>query len=206
MNRSFLILATLLLVTFLASGLSERRPSDHLVEPLDTLPRTISGWRGMDNEPLTDGTLNQLRPTSYLSRTYRKNGRNIGLFIAYYAQQRSGETMHSPKHCLIGSAWEIWKRDMAQVPFKGQSVDINRYSIRKGYDRMLALYWYQSRKRVIVSEAMGKLLLVRDALVDGKTAGSLVRLTVVDEPGAQEDGLEFAALMLPEIQRCLGDR
>ena len=38
---------------------------------------------------------------------YTQGGQSqpIGLFIAYFPTQRTGVTMHSPKHCLPGSGW-----------------------------------------------------------------------------------------------------
>jgi len=51
------------------------------------------------------------------------------------------------------------------------------------HQRALVLYWYQSRDRVIASEYIGKVLLVRDALFSGRTSGSIVRIVVPDRPG-----------------------
>ena len=73
----------------------------------------------MESNQRNDFTVRVVRaldPTSYLSRTYRKGSNDADLFIAFYAQQRAGESMHSPKHCLPGSGWEIWKHDSAPVP------------------------------------------------------------------------------------------
>ena len=41
-----------------------------------------------------------------------------------------------------------------------------------------------------------------DALLDGSTAGSIVRLTVPARPGALEDGIAFASNLIPEVERC----
>jgi hypothetical protein len=67
------------------------------------------------------------------------------------------------------------------------------------------MYWYQSRQRVIANEYSAKLLLVRDAFFDGRTAGSIVRITIDDTPEAIAGAREFAALVLPHVQRCIGD-
>jgi EpsI family protein len=140
--------------------------------------------------------------TSYLSRTYSKAGETLGLYIAYYDQQRSGESMHSPKACLPANGWEIWKVDSAQVPVQGRNVTINQYSVRHISEKAVVLYWYQSRERIIASEYLGKLLLVRDALFDGRTSGSLVRVTVIDKPEAVQHGLEFVSEVIPQVKRC----
>src|SRR5262249_54096000 len=99
----------LLGTALVGSKLSAHRRSDSLAVPLEkSISREIDGAIASDNPPLTAGTMAQLKASSYLSRTYVKRGMRADLFIAYYAQQRAGESMHSPKHCLPGAGWEIW--------------------------------------------------------------------------------------------------
>jgi EpsI family protein len=203
---SFRYICTILLLgaTLGAYALSERRPPDFLALPLDTIDKQIAGWSMTADEPLTQGVLGRLLLTSYVSRIYQKNGTKLGMFVAYYAQQRAGESMHSPKHCLPGSGWEIWKHGSALVPVNGRQIEINQYSIQNSGQRLLVFYWYQSRERILSSEYMGKVLLAKDALLTGHTAGSLVRITLPDVPTAPEEGVAFASVLIPEMQRCLG--
>src|SRR6516164_8542569 len=80
---------SLLLLTLGAYGLSLRRNPDTLVAPLDSIPTSINGWAQSAVQHLPARTLDRLLPTSYLSRSYTKNGEELNLFIAYYAQQRA---------------------------------------------------------------------------------------------------------------------
>jgi len=203
---SFRYVCTILLLgaTLGAYTISARRPPDFLALPLDTIDRQIDGWSMTGEEPLTQGVLGRLQLTSYISRIYQKNGTRLGLFVAFYAQQRAGESMHSPKHCLPGSGWEIWKHGSAMVPVNGRQVEINQYSIQNSGQRMLIFYWYQSKDRILASEYMGKVLLAKDALFNGHTAGSLVRIMLPDVPSAPAEGTAFATVLIPEMQRCLG--
>jgi EpsI family protein len=199
---------TVLLLSATLGGyaLSERRHPDFLAQPLDTIDRKIGGWTMTGDEPLTSGVLDRLQLTSYISRSYEKAGAKLELFIAFYAQQRAGESMHSPKHCLPGSGWEIWKHDSAMVTVKDQQqVKINQYSIQNSSQRMLVFYWYQSKRRIIASEYMGKILLAKDALLDGRTAGSIVRITLPDTPSAPAEATRFASILIPEVARCFGE-
>jgi EpsI family protein len=200
----FIIAALLLAATLAASRWSENRPPDFLAAPLETIDRHIDGWSARESPRLTEGVLNVLRPTSYLARTYAKNDRELALFIAFYAQQRAGESMHSPKACLPGSGWEIVQFDSAMVPVRGTTVTVNKYTVQQAGERMQVLYWYQSRQRVIASEYLGKLLLLRDALLEGPTAGSIVRITLRDLPDSAELGAGFAAALIPQLERCFG--
>jgi EpsI family protein len=210
-SNLFLFLATtaLLVGALVLGGMTARRIPETLAVPLDRIDAHISGWTFLSDQELPAGTLRQLKCTSYLSRTYQKGPgqkrpEQLGLFIAFYAQQRAGESMHSPKHCLPGAGWEIWKHDSAFVPVDGKLVEINKYSIQNSGTRMLMFYWYQSKNRVFASEYLGKMLLARDTFLTGHTAGSIVRIMLPDVAGADAEGVAFAAHLIPEVQRCFG--
>lgn len=201
----FWVVVLMLGVTLAASLWGSRRVPDMLVRPLATIDREIDGWLSQDDPPIADGTLARLKPTEYLSRTYRKGALRLGFFIAYYSEQRAGESMHSPKNCLPGSGWEILGVGTVEVPVGGARVKVNRYAVQKGTQRMLVLYWYQSRERIIASEYAGKIFLVKDAVLDGRTGGSLVRITVDDDtPTGLATAIRFASAMIPRAQACLG--
>src|SRR5882762_6005585 len=151
---SFRYVATVLLLvmTLAAYALTERRKVDSLAQPLETVSGQISGWEMAGQAPLGDNVLKTLQLTSYLSRTYAKEGTQLGLLVAFYAQQRAGESMHSPKHCLPGSGWEIWKHGTAEFEMGGEPIRINNYGIENSGVRKVMLYWYHSADRVVASE------------------------------------------------------
>ncbi len=164
----------------------------------------IGGFAGIDRPPIEDGILRELKATSYLSRQYEKNGIDTGLFVAYYAQQRAGESMHSPKHCLPGGGWEIWSYDTVRIPVGLRDVTINQYSISNAGDRRVVLYWYQSRTEVFASEFRGKFLLARDALLRNSTAAAIVRIIVPDRPEAVDEARKLASEIVLQMERCFG--
>jgi len=198
--------ATVLLlgVTLMASRLMAYRTPGFLAKPLNTINLQIAGFAGKDSPPLTDEVLAQLRPTSYLVRSYSKPGLTADLFIAFYGQQRAGESMHSPKQCLPGSGWEIWDYGSLEIPVRGRALKINKYSISREGTRMVVLYWYQSKGRIIASEYMGKLLLARDAFLKNSTAAAIVRIAVPDRPGVLDDASNMAEELIPQVERCFG--
>jgi EpsI family protein len=200
----FVATVALLLGTTILSGLTTRRSPEPLATPLEQIVPEIEGWQAAGDHVIPDGTLRALAPTAYLVRTYRKSNVPLDLFIAYYAQQRAGESMHSPKHCLPGSGWEIWKHDSAFIPVRGTSVEINKYSIQNSGSRMLMFYWYQSKTRIVANEYLGKMLLARDTVFSGHTAGSIVRIMLPDTPAATAEGVAFATHLIPEVERCFG--
>ncbi len=194
---------TILAVTLAASVAGDRRRPESLRLPLEEIPANLAGWATTERQMLEPRVLKILEPDSYLSRTYRKGGLDLGLFIAYYGEQRTGESLHSPRVCLPGHGWEIREPGTAVILVNGATVTINRYGIRNAGEQRVVLYWYQSRRRIVASEYAGKFLLVRDALLEGRTSGALVRIILPDTEEAVKDGLAFAEAIAPALQKCL---
>src|ERR1035437_9093856 len=202
---SFTATVVLLVGTIFLGDLTARRLPSPLAVPLQQIAPDLGGWEAVRDHKLPESTLHALDATSYLSRSYRKDSRELDLFIAFYAQQRAGESMHSPKHCLPGAGWEIWKHDSALVSTDGRQYEVNKYSIQNSGTRMLMLYWYQSKSRIIASEYLGKILLAQETIPTGRTAGSIVRIVLPDVPSAGDEGVAFAASLIPQVQRCFGN-
>jgi EpsI family protein len=205
-SHTYVLVTTLLLVTILLGAAAERRVPESLAFALSEIPSQLSGWSVVAQHELPAPTLRALHATAYLSRTYKRGEERLDLFMAFYAQQRAGEGMHSPKHCLPGAGWEIWKHGSAELSVNGIATTINNYAIQNAERRMLMLYWYHSKERIVASEYLGKLFLVRDTLLTGRTGGSIVRVMVEDEPGAAADSIQFASALIPQVQRCLSGR
>jgi EpsI family protein len=198
---AYVALLSLLAGTVLGSRQTELREPDRLEFALDSISSIIAGWKLVETAKLNQSQMNAIRPTSYIARTYERDGQQMGVFVSYYAIQRAGESMHSPRNCLPGEGWEIWQHGSAEIPQSGRSVTIKHVSIQNAGHRMKVLYWYQSRNRVLANEYLGKVLLVRDALLDGRTGGALVRIVSSDGSDAP---IPFAAALMQEVQRCLG--
>lgn len=202
----FIATAALLCATLLVGHLAARRVPDPLASPLAQINSSLSGWLAIQDERLDASTLHALDATAVLSRVYRKRGQELQVFIAYYAQQRAGESMHSPKHCLPGAGWEIWRHESALIPVDGKQTEINVYSIQQSGVRRLVLYWYQSKDRIVADEYLGKLLLAWDTISTGHTGGSIVRIIVPDQPEQLAEARVFASALIPQIERCIGSR
>jgi EpsI family protein len=194
----------LLISTLAMVGYSERHPPQPLARPLGQIPTQLGEWTGADDPPLAANILRSLDATAVLSRTYQKQGKALNVFVAYYAKQKAGESMHSPKYCLPGGGWEPLEAAPVTVSAGGGKASVNKYLIQKGGQRALILYWYQSTGRIVTSEYQGKALLFWDALIHRRNGGSIVRLTLPNDPGALDDGLAFAPVLIAEMQRCLG--
>lgn len=197
-------ITVLLAGTLAFSHWFDGRLPDTLSAPLESIPTDIAGWRSIASEQMEPRHLQALKPTSYLARIYARGDARIAFFVGYVAVQKPGQTIHSPKHCLPGGGWEIAGTGNIQVFERGQPLIINRLRIRNEHDRRTVLYWYQSRNRTVASEVAAKLALFRDAIVDGRTGGALVRIIVPDDMHDTPELSEFTTGAIREVQRCFG--
>ena len=190
---------------FAAVQLSNARAPESLARPFSAIPFQLGDWEGVDAPPPADEVMEILQPSSVLARQYRNEANSIDLFAAFYAQQRAGETMHSPKHCLSGGGWEVLQAERVLVPIDSGPVSVNQYLVQKGRDRLLMLYWYQTKNRVIASEYLGKLCLVWDAIVRRTTSGSIVTISLPADQGASTKAINLASQIIPEISLCFAE-
>ena len=193
-----------LAATLVASKLSETRRPDALARRLDSIPMLVDGWQGTTVAGPSERVQAKLLLTESLSRVYRRGDRAIELWIAYYAEQRAGESMHSPRACLPGAGWEPVEFGSAEVPgLDGTPVRVNRYLVEQSGVKIQVLYWYQSKVRIVASEYSGKAFLIWDSIRGRGTGGSLVRITAPAGPNAVDDEVTFASRVIPAMKSCL---
>lgn len=180
-------------------------------EHLDQLPRDLGGWTGRDLAISSD-VLDVLGAGRFLSRAYVDTSRfdvPVGLFVAYFSSQRTGETMHSPRNCLPGSGWEFTESRRTQIPAPNSPpISANEYVIAKGSEKQLVLYWYQAHGRGVASEYWAKFYLVADAIRLNRTDGAMIRITTPflageDIAAPRRRANEFAAELVPQIGRFI---
>jgi len=173
---------------------------------LRALPLQIDDWRGHDLGRFDRDTEAVLQADDYLLRRYTREGVPVDLFVAYYATQRSGHTIHSPLNCLPGTGWEWVDRHRERISVgPGREIDINGNVARKSGEQSLVYYWYQSHGRATASEYRNKLLLVQDALTLHRSDGALVRVTapVLPRLARSADLAAFIRALYPILARHL---
>ena len=169
---------------------------------LDALRLTIDGWQGRDAGPLDRETRTILAADSYLNRSYG-TAVPVGLYIAYYARQRPGVSIHSPLHCLPGTGWEpldITTRTVVRAD--GSTGGLRRLLVRKGRDRAVVLYWYAVHGRMLGNELASKAWLLHDSLRYNRSDAALVRIVVPvsdSVEAAEREGLAFARTLMPHL-------
>jgi EpsI family protein len=145
--------------------------------PLRDLPYTVGTWSG-EERPLSERIVQAVSMSDYTNRVYfDQSSAPVQLYVGYYASQRTGDTIHSPKNCLPGSGWDPVRAGYATIDVSGaHKIVVNEYVIQQDQDKELVFYWYQARGRIIASEYSGKFWMVADAITRNRTDGALIRL------------------------------
>lgn len=175
--------------------------------PLRELRYTLADWRGQE-VPIQEQIVQAVGVSDYTNRVYfDQRSLPIQLYVGYYASQRTGDTIHSPKNCLPGSGWDPIQSGYATVPISDeQSIVVNKYVIQKDQEKELVFYWYQGRGRVIASEYSGKFWMMLDAISRNRTDGALIReITPMDdgEANAQSRLLNFTQILFPNLDALI---
>ena len=176
-GRLLLLLAMVVGTMQLVAGASPR-PAP-LASPLATFPLDLDAWSGRDDGEIDADTRRVLGADEYLQRVYvDRAGQPVGLYVAFYASQQQGDSIHSPLHCLPGNGWvPVSHRRPTIQSATGRAFPVNRFIVEKRHVNQLVLYWFQGRGRDVASEYANKGYLLFDALRLRRTDGALVRLT-----------------------------
>jgi len=146
-------------------------------QPLSELAYSFAGWKGVER-PFSQHVIEAAGVSEYTNRFYvDQTNATILLYIGYYASQKTGDTIHSPKNCLPGAGWDPIRSGHTRIFIPGTgNIVVNEYVIQRDQDQDLVFYWYQGRGRVIASEYLSKFWMVADAISRNRTDGALVRL------------------------------
>jgi len=179
--------------------------------PLSSFPAQLGNWDSTEIE-LDKKTLEVLGAGDFLERVYQDRDEKlpaVDLFLAYFPSQRTGDTIHSPQHCLPGAGWNPEENNRVTLSLPGHDpFPANRYVIAKAGARKLVLYWYWAHDRGVASEYWAKYYLVADSIRMNRSDGALVRITTGMFPGetpdaAQKRILPFASSVSPLLDNYI---
>ena len=204
--RLWITAGVLLGAYFLLHGMTHGEPVV-LRRSLRELPYVIENWKGEEKQ-LPQQIVEAVGVSDYTNRIYSQAAvPPVQLYVGYYATQKTGDTMHSPKNCLPGAGWEPVYAGYATIPLQGhRGIVVNDYVIQKEVDKEMVLYWYHGRGRVIASEYEGKFWMVADAISRNRTDGALVRLVTPMNDGeakARQRLISFAQMLFPDLDAII---
>lgn len=173
----------MLFAVYPAVALPERAEIRPFHRDFVSFPSRIGEWSGRRSR-IEQVYLDELKLDDYLLADFSPAGGGrsvtpVNVYVAYYASQRTGQSVHSPRSCLPGGGWHIdqlEQKTLDGLASHGRPLRVNRVIIRQGGERELVYYWFDERGRNITSEYLVKWYLLTDALVMNRSDGALIRL------------------------------
>jgi exosortase D (VPLPA-CTERM-specific) len=210
------VLVLLLLAVLPAQAVPKRSELRPPRADFAEFPLRVGGWHGQ-RQTIDAVYLDTLKLDDYVMADFADTAAPaasrapVNFYVAYYASQRTGQSVHSPRSCLPGGGWrmvEFAQHAVDGVHSNGAPLRVNRAIVEHGTDRELVYYWFQERGRNITNEYMVKWYLLEDALIRNRTDGALVRLITPlrdNEPAAVADArlAQFAGSVLPALHAYL---
>ena len=208
------LLAGICLILTLQAGVSKMLKIDERqigTPGLHTLSSAFGDWKLMNEQTLDAATVEYLKPDEYILREYAgADAEPINLFVAFFKSLQNNYGPHSPRICLPGAGWLVSSSQTVQisVPGREEPIPVNRYTMEKGRDRILVLYWYQNSRDAWSEEYSVKLRLLPDLIRYRRSDISLVRLIAPlagpDSTREFADCAEFARRIFPELAERFG--
>lgn len=203
----------LVIVGTVSAMLPQRVEAAQARQSFSSFPMQLRGWSGY-RSAMDRHYVQALKFDDYILADYTGSAsKQVGLYAAYYASQRSKGVPHSPRACIPGDGWQIL--NLSQIAVDGARIDghplrVNRVEIAKGDVKELVYYWFQERGRDLPSEFLVKWYLFWDALTRNRSDGALVRLTTVIRPGQDfKDGdrvlADFSRVLTPKLDTYIPD-
>lgn len=152
------------------------------------------GWEIADG-PLADWQPAFANPSGTLHAVLAKDGRRVGVFIAYYRQQGYERKLISSENVLVKSGDKSWAqidRGSRRISLGGQPASVrtgllrsNLFSVGAEPERYRVWHWYWIGGRLVTSDHLGKLWLAL-ARLGGQGDESAAVFVFAPEPGAED--------------------
>jgi len=119
-----------------------------------------------------------LKADDYFLGTYGSSANDsVSLYMVYYAQQKDGSALHSPRVCLPGGGWDIVDERITYIDFPAIGKrGIRRVLIKKGEFQQLLYYWIQQQNEIFSNEYIARASLIKSSIMSSRSDGALIRV------------------------------
>lgn len=175
-NLIFFIAMVILILGIFSMEILSRQKEIFPKRALGKIPLALDGWRGRESK-LEIRTLDILGVDDYISRIYTKDGFPLWVYVGYYASQKEGALIHSPRHCYPGAGWEILESSEEAIKVPPKEIIVNRLLLKRGLEEKVVFYWYRERKRIVTNEYKAKFFLIFDRIFRQRSNGALIEVS-----------------------------
>lgn len=175
------------------------RPEPPAGIPLAEMPHQVAEWTLLDDGRLDPEVMALLEPDDYLSRTYTDGRAQAHLLVVYFKSHKSGFGPHSPQICLPGTGWSPDDQRHLDVDVPDGRLPVNYLVAKRGSQRAVVVYWYQTTRGAIASEIMARLYLIAESVRFRRTDTALVRVVVPVTEGGTEKATQTALRFVRDV-------
>jgi exosortase A len=167
-----------------------------------------NGWRAIETEapgwkPRFEGQ------RAEYERVFTKDGRKVGLYVAYYSQQTQGHELVNSENVLIPGDDREWKQvgsGVATLYWAGEPIEAKLAELSGLHDRVAVAQWYWIGGRYTGSDTVATVLLAMQKLTgrDDDSAALVIYTLRGDSRRPVDETLErFAVEMSDAVNRAL---
>ena len=173
---------------------------------LDQIPLQVESLAGTEMH-FEDSVYAVLNADGNVLRNYvGPDGNGINLYIGYYGTSKGGRAEHLPQYCFTGQGWSIEKWDFVAFDLPGAgTARVNRMIVKKGDQRQLVYFWFQSEATVMATGWEQNWYKFRHRLRHDRNDGTLVRVALDLQAGqeieAEERAKRFSRIVMPLVAR-----
>lgn len=175
----------LLVLLLLGMGIYIVHTPRDLVEPkiqeLSSFPSHVGQWVAVGDTIFDKPSLDVLRPTDYLMRTYvNPQGKRLSIYIGYHNGGPNSGPIHSPKNCLPGSGWFLEKSRELQLQVDNETINLVRADFRKDGNETTFYYWYQIRGQSITQDISMKFAEFTGTFFEQRKDATFIRIDMIN--------------------------
>jgi exosortase A len=166
------------------------------------------GWV-VESKPLTTWQPQYHGADTTVFRTYRKQGRTVGVWLFYYARQRPGAELVTTTNVIVRQKHPVWENvgeGHRLLRISADTLKAHTTRLRSPNERLLVLDWYSIGGHRLTDPYLAKLLFAGRKLVGKPDDGVAVILAAPyeDRPEEAEQTLmEFVQDLLPSIEESI---
>jgi exosortase A len=179
-------------------------------EPVLAAIPSSGGWTSTADTP-SRWTPRFAAPSAELRQTFTRDGRTVGLYIAYYRGQAQGRELISWENQIARSSDRDWRKIAegdGTLPWNGESLEAHSTTLRGARDVVAVRHWYWVAGRWTASDTLAKVYLALAQLSGrGDDSAAVIIYTVASgsdvDPSADRTLVHFASAMSKPIREAL---
>ncbi len=147
--------------------------------PLSTALEEFGGWQRIQDQPLSQEIVRELKLDDHVFRSYRKGNDSVSLYVGYYLSAKNVGAAHDPLVCFPGQGWNVEGIRLGEVNTRSGFPAVSYSSMiaeRDGLKEMI-FYWFQAYDHTSPGTLGQKVSLLRQRFLKSGEDNAFVRIS-----------------------------